>query len=299
MIFNRRYPSSLVRTAYLCYFLNSTMANEFASGPNHREPGKSPASAFTLIELLVVIAIIAILAALLLPALNRAKTQAKVVQCKNNLRQIGLGLNMYTGEFSRYPYYQVWFRNDPEIQPTSWARALKPYTANDWTNVLYLCPDYKYDGVAPWTQDWLRNPGVPEGWQSPFGSYGYNIGGTALFGKPSLNGPYFLGLGPDGQVNPTVTLAPAVRDSQVSAPSDMLAIGDSVAGFDTISPNLISARDYKRLLQFGDAHGPSANMVFCDGHVEFVKRSLLYDANDYARARWNLDHQPHRETWAE
>jgi prepilin-type N-terminal cleavage/methylation domain-containing protein/prepilin-type processing-associated H-X9-DG protein len=103
---------------------------------------------FTLIELLVVIAIIAILAALLLPALARAKSSGKRAVCLSNLRQIGVGFSMYTGDHEgRLPDrrdlkltlgYMPWTTWPPSDPRSGWAAAaLQKYIVDP---AVWACP---------------------------------------------------------------------------------------------------------------------------------------------------------------
>jgi prepilin-type processing-associated H-X9-DG protein/prepilin-type N-terminal cleavage/methylation domain-containing protein len=98
-----------------------------------REPAPVPAIAFTLIELLVVIAIIAILAALLLPALARAKAQSQVAKCQSNEKEIAVSYMMYSQDNSDYlPGSAIPYSGGEA--PLGWFVEISPYTNNKNTN---------------------------------------------------------------------------------------------------------------------------------------------------------------------
>jgi prepilin-type processing-associated H-X9-DG protein/prepilin-type N-terminal cleavage/methylation domain-containing protein len=274
--FQRRLPSS----GEMKYRLDVTRQNK---------------NAFTLVELLVVIAVIAILAALLLTAISQAKGRALRIQCANNVRQIGFALQSYLSENNRYPLY---------IGQGSWISTLhhEIVTGNSITNRLFL----KWSQQGVWK---CPAANTPFNWPSNlwYLSYGYNSYG--LSAPADTNS---LGIGGHHVWYSTQLPAPPVAESEVTSPSEMMAIGDGFSGdknylIDGDLPmwraagiknyNYFGNFDYQASTKRSYArHQGKANVVFCDGHVESPTLQFLFaDTSDAALSRWNRDHLPHRE----
>lgn len=92
---------------------------------------------FTLIELLVVIAIIAILAAILFPVFAQAREAARTISCLSNMKQMGLGLRMYSEDYDENLPLRRFFDGNTSICIGSWKNVLQPYIKN---YQIFRCP---------------------------------------------------------------------------------------------------------------------------------------------------------------
>ena len=229
-----------------------------------RFPGRRLRRAFTLVELLVVIGIIAVLVAILLPALQKAREQAKAINCQSNVRQIMQALIMYGSE-----------NKQMLIQPP---RTTEPWPGNDRECLGYYCIeatvlDYRHG--AFWRYFSSRttvaaNGPVPEVLQRIFTC----PSDTQLL--PAGDGqPRNFSYSWNGEMSPTVGGGtPNVRRfTQITQPAHKILLIEERYpndGFAFIADTTWSPADDP-----GYRHQDAANFGFADGHVERLYPSDL------------------------
>ncbi len=210
-------------------------------------------SAFTLIELLVVIAIIAILAAILFPVFAQAKQAAKKTACISNMKQLGLGVQLYLGDSDDRMLYRLGSANSrsgliPTNNNNRWWNLLMPYVKN---KDIYRCPS---DEVPTPSKD-------VTGALSILRSY------IAIFPAESL-------------------IATAIE-----APVDTIVITEKW-GKDSLGPITdswiepyngdfsIDSHDVSRAYKAADRHSNQMNAVFFDSHARSKTGSAIRASKD-------------------
>lgn len=212
---------------------------------------------FTLIELLVVIAIIAILAAMLLPALSRAKEEAKKMVCVNNQHEILIATLMYVDSNDQYmPPGEI---SAPGVNTNgylTWDQLLMPYGIS--TNSL-ICPSQP-TGPGLSTRDYWVNANVDQRYEN--------------YKNPRQTGVMLYGL--------------SIKQSTIQNPSDTIALteirlqkaayaegGISYPG--GLWGSMILAPQDPTILEY--IHLDREVVAFCDTHVESLKSNVVLQAN--------------------
>jgi prepilin-type N-terminal cleavage/methylation domain-containing protein/prepilin-type processing-associated H-X9-DG protein len=286
--------------------------------PSARRSPRPSRFGFTLVELLVVIGIIAVLIAILLPALNKARSQAKTVQCLSNLRQMGLGMAMYQNEWKCTIPAGYWNPAGPEKNLETWATLLvngkyikgapllpqdQAYpTLSSWapmTGGVFYCPE----GFAD-VSGLSANPTTPS---DGLGAVGYRARSAAT----NIVIDVWYGINASTQENPnggagykslpTKTLPTELnsggRDWSVTKatvihrPTELVLLYDGIwMNQSTGNANRVNGRHNK---------GKFTNLLFCDGHAATYDRkqlpqqlsdyTLLNTSRLYPTVKWRID----------
>jgi|DewCreStandDraft_4_1066084.scaffolds.fasta_scaffold03742_10 prepilin-type N-terminal cleavage/methylation domain-containing protein/prepilin-type processing-associated H-X9-DG protein len=221
---------------------------------------------FTLVELLVVIGIIAVLIAILLPALGKAKEQANRVACASNMRQIGTAFVSYNND------NKGWF---PSIATAAWKYEdwiywqtgqnpdngrLVPYLGKKFSAKTYRCPSDDINArrtTPPYQYSYTMN---------------YNIGGYA-----------------PGNIPPrkiTQIRNPAQKILMIDETHETVDDGAwAPQHFASDQKNVLANRHDRRQEQSTNPNAGRGNVIFADGHYEFIERKLSFDPMYYDPAK--------------